>query len=100
MNIQLNNRPILRNLGDGLILCRTTTDDADALAEFNSRIHSDDGFEKPDVRVGAWTHDLVARPHPTFHADDCTLVVESGQRKDHLLDEPDLADLGLRGDSL
>jgi hypothetical protein len=76
MNIQLNHRPILRSLRDGLILCRSTAEDADALAEFNSRIHSEDGFDKPDERVGAWTRDLLARPHPTFHADDCTLVVE------------------------
>ena len=77
MNIKLNNRPILQNLGDGLILCRSMIGDADALAEFNSRIHSDDGFDRPDLRVGAWTRDLVGRPHPTFHSDDCTLVVEA-----------------------
>jgi hypothetical protein len=29
MNIHLNNRPILHDLGDGLILCRSTADDAD-----------------------------------------------------------------------
>jgi len=81
MNIKLNNRPILRNLGDGLILCRSSAGDAEALAKFNSRIHSDDGFDKPDLRVGAWTRDLVARPHPTFHADDCTLVVEAASGK-------------------
>ena len=77
MNIQLNNHPIVRDLGNGLILCRTTPADAQALAEFNSHIHSDDGFDKPDERVGAWTSDLLTRPHPSFHADDCTLVVEA-----------------------
>jgi hypothetical protein len=81
MKIKINNRPILRNLGDGLILCRSMAGDADALAEFNSHIHSDDGFDKPDLRVGEWTRDLVARPHPTFHADDCTLVVEGDTGK-------------------
>ena len=30
MNIHLNNRPILHGLGDGLILCRSTADDAEA----------------------------------------------------------------------
>ncbi len=77
MKIQLNNCPVLRSLDDGLVLCRSLADDADALAEFNSRIHSDEGFDKPDERVGAWTRDLLTRPHPTFHADDCTLVVEA-----------------------
>src|SRR5450759_1293739 len=81
MNINLNNRPILRNLGEGLILCRSIASDADALAEFNSRIHSDDGFDKPDLRVGEWTRDLIARPHPSFHEDDCTLVVEAATGK-------------------
>jgi hypothetical protein len=81
MNIHINNRPILRDLGNGLILCRSTADDADALAEFNSHIHSEEGFDKPDLRVGAWTRDLLAKPHPTFHADDCTLVVESATGK-------------------
>jgi hypothetical protein len=81
MNIKLNNRPILRNLGEGLILCRTKATDADALGEFNSRIHSDDGFDVPDLRVRDWTRDLVARPHPTFHEDHCTLVVEAATGK-------------------
>jgi hypothetical protein len=81
MNIQLKNRPILRNLGEGLILCHSTPDDAEALAEFNSRIHSDDGFDKPDERIGAWTRDLLTRPHPTFHADDFTLVIEAATGK-------------------
>lgn len=81
MKIKLNNRPILRNLGDGLILCRSMAGDADALAEFNSRIHSDDGFDKPDLRVAGWTHDLISRPHPTFHAGDFTLIVEAATEK-------------------
>jgi hypothetical protein len=77
MKIQLNNRPLLREAGKGLVLCRSTIEDASAVAEFNSHIHSEDGFDQPDERVGVWTSDLIARPHPTFHADDCTLVVES-----------------------
>ncbi len=81
MKIKMNDRPILRNLGEGFVLCRSMSGDSDALAEFNSRIHSDAGFDKPDLRVGAWTRDLVARPHPTFHADDCTLVVEAATEK-------------------
>ena len=77
MNIQLNGRPILRQLADGLVLVRSTAADAEALADFNAHIHSDEGFDLPDERVRAWTFDLLARPHPTFHADDCTLVVEA-----------------------
>ncbi len=40
MNNQLNNRPILHDLGDGLIFCRYTAGEADNLTEFNAHIHS------------------------------------------------------------
>jgi hypothetical protein len=81
MKIQLKNRPILRDLGDGLVLCRSTAQDAEALAEFNSRIHSEEGFDQPDSRLSAWTLDLLARPHPTFPPDDFTMVVEEKSGK-------------------
>jgi hypothetical protein len=68
---------ILRDLGDGLILRRSTPADAEPLADFCGRIHSDDGPNKPDARIAAWTRDLVARPHPTFHADDFTIIAEA-----------------------
>ena len=81
MKIQLNKHPILRDIANGLVLTRTIPADADAVAEFNSHIHSDDAFDKPDQRVAAWTRDLLARPHPTFQAGDFTLVVESATGK-------------------
>lgn len=66
---------ILRDLGNGLILRRSTPDDADELAEFNGKIHGDDEF---DARlVATWTHDLLARPHPTFSPNDFTIVEET-----------------------
>lgn len=65
---------ILRQLDDGLILRRSTRADADRLAEFNSRIHSDFGPDTPDERVGAWARDLLTRPHPTFDPGDFTIV--------------------------
>jgi hypothetical protein len=67
---------IIRDLGDGLILRRSTPADAEKLADFNSRIHSDDGPEKPDDRLGWWTRDLLERPHPTFGEGDYTIVEE------------------------
>jgi len=73
MKIHQNNRPILGSLRDGLIICRSMPGDTVGLAEFNSRIHSEEGFDKPDLREGARTDDLLSRPHPTFHADHCTL---------------------------
>ena len=66
---------ILRDLGNGLILRRSIPEDADALAEFNRGIHSDN---EPDGQcVAAWTRDLLTRPHPTFHPDDFTIVEET-----------------------
>ena len=68
-------KTILRDLGNGLIMRRSTSEDADALAAFNGRIHGED--ELDSKRVAAWTHDLLARPHPTMNADDFTIVEEA-----------------------
>lgn len=68
-------KTILRDLGNDLIMRRSTPDDADALAEFNGKIHGENELDAQ--RVGAWTHDLLARPHPTLHPDDFTIVEET-----------------------
>ena len=68
---------ILRDLGNGLILRRSRAEDAEALAAFNALVHSDEGPDKPDKRAWAWTHDLLAKPHPTFEACDFTIVEEA-----------------------
>jgi len=72
---------ILRDLGDGLVLRRSTRADADALADFNSRIHSEEGFDKPDERVGIWAKDLLVSNHPTFGEGDYTIVEETSTGK-------------------
>jgi len=68
---------ILRDLGDGLILRRSTPDDTEALAAFNARIHSNAGPEHPNVGVAAWTHDLLTGNHPSFDVADFTIVEEA-----------------------
>lgn len=76
------NSPLfIRDLGDGLILRRASVEDADALAELNSKMHSDDGPDKPDLRIGAWTRDLVAKPHPFLTPGDFTVVEETATRR-------------------
>lgn len=70
-------KTILRDMGNGLVLRRSTLQDAEALAEFNATIHSDDGPEKPDERLAAWTSDLLTRPHPTFTEGDFTVVEDT-----------------------
>lgn len=69
-------KTVIRELDGDLILRRSTAEDADALFDFNSRIHSDDGFEKPDERIGAWARDLLRGDHPTFGMGDFTIVEE------------------------
>ena len=71
----------IRDLGDGLILRHASKRDAAALADFNSHIHSDDGWDKPDLRIAAWTRDLLARPHPTLSPGDFTIVEETATRR-------------------
>jgi GNAT superfamily N-acetyltransferase len=78
MNRTVTHAPaILRDLGDGLILRRSTPADADALAELDSRILSDEGPDHPDERVGAWVRDLLSGDHPTFNVDDFTIVEDA-----------------------
>lgn len=72
---------ILKELDDGLVLRRSTPADADALADFNASLHSDDGPDRPDERLAAWTRDLLARPHPSFDAGDFTIVEDTCSRK-------------------
>ena len=73
---QTEQQAFIRELGDGLILRRSTPADAEKLGAFNAMIHSDDGPEKPDDRLAAWTSDLLTRPHPTFGSGDFTIVEE------------------------
>lgn len=65
---------ILRELGNGLVLRRATAADTQALVAFNEHIHGTLERGEPDRRVGAWTRDLLERPHPTFNAGDFTIV--------------------------
>ncbi len=65
-----------RSLGEGLVLRRSTPEDAQELAEFNARVHSDDGPDKPDMYIQAWVRDLLTKPHPTFQPEDFTVVEE------------------------
>ena len=68
-------KTIMRDLENGLIMRRSWPADADALAEFNRAIHADNDADAQCL--AAWTHDLLARPHPTFQPDDFTIVEET-----------------------
>lgn len=63
------------DLGDGLLLRQATWQDAEALARFNIRIHSDDP-EEPERWLGEWTKDLLRGDHPTTGPELVTVVVD------------------------
>ena len=42
-NMTADHSETIRDLGDGLIIRRATMADVEALVEFDSRVHSDDG---------------------------------------------------------
>ncbi len=65
-----------RDLGNGLILRRSTRADAEALAEFNRCVHRDPGVTEPDEAVAEWTRELLGGGHPTFGEHDFTIVAE------------------------
>lgn len=77
MNEPITAQPILRELGDGLVLRRSSPADAQALADFSARLHSDEGPDHPDQNIAAWVTDLLTKPHPTFSPQDFTVVAEA-----------------------
>jgi predicted acetyltransferase len=64
-----------RQLGDGMVLRWATPSDAEELAQFNLRIHSDD-VNDPEIFLVYWTKELMAGHHPTTKASDFTVVVD------------------------
>ncbi len=74
-------KPYLKDLGNGLILRQANSGDDESLSAFNARIHRHEGSNEPDDRVGMWTLDLVTRPHPTFKVSDFTIVEDINSGK-------------------
>lgn len=70
---------IPRDLGNGLLLRRSTGADAERLSEFNAHIHGED--EQDARAVGAWTRDLFSGKHPTFNSADFTIVEDTRSGK-------------------
>ena len=66
---------LIQKLADGLIIRRSTPDDADALAQFNKQVHSEDKMD--EVSLVDWTLDLISGEGPTFAADDFTIVEDT-----------------------
>ena len=69
---------VIARLTGGLVMRRASVADVDELAAFNAGVHG--GPDDPADDVGAWTRDLLTRPHPTFHQGGF-LVVEDPARR-------------------
>ncbi len=67
---------IIETLEDGLILRTATTEDSDALAQFNGTIHVDPGEEFVN-HIAHWTRDLLSGNHPTTGPRDFTIVEDT-----------------------
>ncbi len=65
----------IRDLGEGLIIRRSTAEDAQALAEFNVQIHSEDAWDARGLKD--WTLDLINGEAPTFNEDDFLIVEDT-----------------------
>ncbi len=76
----MDDSTFIRQLDEHLILRHAAPADAAALSDFNSLIHSDEPGER-DLGVGAWTHDLLSRPHPTLRPGDFTIVEDTASRQ-------------------
>jgi GNAT superfamily N-acetyltransferase len=69
-----------RDLGGGLALRRARREDAEAVAQFNARIHFSSGdFDQrePHRGIAASTRDLMSGDHPTCDASDFTVVEDT-----------------------
>lgn len=64
-------------LGDGLIMRRSTAADAAAIAGFNARVQGDPDKPHPVEEEKYWALDLLRGDHPTFHEDDFTIVEDT-----------------------
>lgn len=73
----VNEKEIIREMGDGLILRRGRAEDAEALAKLNSEVFCDRETNEPNESIAAWTRDMLTRPHPTIKPEDYTVVENS-----------------------
>jgi len=65
-----------KDLGDGLVLRLATPADTEPLAEFNTRIHLEDG--EPGNFLTDWTRVLMSGRHPTMKPEDFVVVEDTG----------------------
>lgn len=69
-------QPILRDLGEGLVLRQATAADTEAASEFQAQVHARPDESGEPFRV--WTRDLMTGALPGFGPGDFTLVEDTG----------------------
>ena len=69
----MNDSPAVQH-ADCLRLRFATVDDIDPLAQFNGRIHANEGF---NAFVAQWTREFASPSHPTCGPDNVTLVEDT-----------------------
>jgi hypothetical protein len=73
----LVHRHVIRDLGSGLILRRSTAADTEELVTFHGDLHGEPGMEEPEEYVATWVRDLMRGDHPTFGVGDFTIVEDT-----------------------
>ena len=68
----MRDKAVLRDLGDGLALCRGTRADADAIVEFNANT-----LGRGQPNFVAWIRDMTNGRHPTLSVEDFTFVEDT-----------------------
>lgn len=68
-----------RELDGGLLMRWATPEDAEAVAQFNLAMHTDNPAE-PEMFLYYWTLDLMNGQHPTTQASDFTIVTDADRR--------------------
>jgi len=66
---------IVRDLGDGLVIRRSTAADTQALVKFNVQIHSEDDWDAKGIED--WVLDLISGESPNFNTDDFLIVEDT-----------------------
>ena len=70
-------RNTIRDLGNGLILRRSTVADTESLVAFHGDMHREPGDTEPESYVATWVRDLMRGDHPTFDVGDFTIVEDT-----------------------
>lgn len=69
-------KTIIRELDNGLLMRHATREDAETLSQFNASIHGgDDDAERRGA--AAWSRDLLTKPHATFQPGDFIIIEET-----------------------